>query len=144
MKVKITRIDKELPLPEYKTKGSVGCDLYARVNTTIPPKQVGKIPANVIVQTPKGYMLMLTMRSSTPSKKGLSMPHGLGTIDQDYSGPDDELIIQVYNFTDTNVIVERGERVAQMVFVPIEVAEFEEVEQVSNESRGGFGSTGAK
>jgi dUTP pyrophosphatase len=142
MKVNITRIDKDLPLPKYETGGAVGCDLYARVTTVVPAKSLGKIPANVIIETPKGYMFMVASRGSTPFKKGLLPPHGFGVGDQDFCGPEDEYWINVYNFTDEDVTVERGERVAQGIFVPVEVAQWEEIEKADKPSRGGDGSTG--
>jgi dUTP pyrophosphatase len=141
MKVKITRIDKSLPLPIYHTAGSVGCDLYARITTKISPKTVAKIPANVIIQTPPGFMFMIASRGSTPLKKGLMPPHGVGIGDQDFYGPDDEYQILVYNFTDKEVIVEKGERLAQGIFVPIEKAQWEEVDLTEQKNRGMFGST---
>jgi dUTP pyrophosphatase len=143
VKVKITRIDKKLPLPKYQTKGSVGLDLFARVETKLPAKTVGKIPANVIIQTPPGYMFLISLRSSTPTKKGLLAPHGIGVGDQDFSGPEDEYQVLVYNFSEKEVTIEKGERVAQGIFVPIEKVEWEEA-KVKGKSRGGFGSTGHK
>lgn len=142
MIIRIKRIDKRLPFPQYHSKGAVGCDLYARVTTKIPPKSLARIPANVIVETPPGYMFLVASRGSTPFKKGLLPPHGVGIGDQDFSGPEDEYDIAVYNFTDDEVIVKRGERIAQGIFVPIEVVEFEEVEEILPNSRGKFGSTG--
>ncbi len=141
MKVRIKRIDKDLPLPIYQTKGAVGCDLYARVTTKIEPKTVERIPSNVIIETPPGYMFVVASRGSTPFKKGLMPPHGIGIGDQDFWGPDDEYDIAVYNYTGKEVIVERGERIAQGIFVPVQRAEWEEVEEVGEESRGKFGST---
>ena len=76
--VTIKRIDKSLPLPTYATAGSVGFDLLCREDREISPRSLGLIPGNVIVQTPPGYMLMITLRSSTPRRKGLLIPHGLG------------------------------------------------------------------
>jgi len=142
MKVKIKRVDKSLPLPEYHSKGAVGCDLYARVETKIPPKSIAKIPSNLIIQTPPGFMFIVASRGSTPFKKGLMPPHGIGIGDQDFWGEDDEYDIAVYNFTDEEVVVERGERIAQGIFVPVEIAEWEEVDEISDSSRGKFGSTG--
>ncbi len=144
MDVKIKRIDKNLPLPKYHTKGSVGCDLLARLTTEIPPKSLAKIPANVIIQTPPGYMFLIASRGSTAFKKGLMMANGVGVGDQDFWGPDDEYQIPVYNFTDSTVVVERGERIAQGIFLPIEVAQWQEVEEVTAPNRGMFGSTGHK
>lgn len=142
MKVKITRIDKTLPLPKYETVGSVGFDFVARENTEIQPRAVALVPGNVIVEVPIGYMLLVSLRSSTPRKKGLLCPHGIGVIDHDYCGPHDEIKIQVYNFTDKSVTVLRGDKIAQGIFVRVDKCEFEEVEHIKKQSRGGFGSTG--
>ena len=142
MKVKFKRIDKSLPLPIYHTAGAVAFDLMARVDMTVEPRGLALIPANLIVQIPAGYALLVASRSSTPRKHGLSMPHGIGVIDQDYCGEGDELLIQVFNFTDKPVIVNRGTRVAQGLFVRTDRAEFEEVETLEDKTRGGFGSTG--
>ncbi len=142
MKVAIKRIDKDLPLPVYSTAGSVGFDLFCREDTEVAPRRLGRIPANVIVRTPPGYMLLLTMRSSTARRKGLLMPNGVGIIDQDYCGEGDELIVSVYNFRDEAVTVQRGERIAQGIFVPILRVSWDEVDDVG-QGRGGFGSTGA-
>jgi dUTP pyrophosphatase len=141
MKVKIKRLDKALPLPRYETAGSVGFDLLCRDSVTIEPRTVELIPANVIVETPPGYMLMVTLRSGTPRKRGLLIPHGVGVIDPDYCGQDDEIKIQVYNFTDYPVTIERGDRIAQGIFVSVETAEWLEVLEMDSKTRGGFGST---
>lgn len=141
MRVKIKRTDKSLPLPQYHTAGAAAFDIYSRIDLDILPKTVAKIPTNIIVQTPAGYMLTVVPRSSTPVKKGLLIPHGIGIIDQDYCGPDDEILYQVYNFTDKTVHIDRGERVGQAVFIRIDQMEWEETNNISNISRGGFGST---
>ncbi len=142
MKINIKRIDKSLPLPKYETGGSVGFDLICRKSAEILPQSIVLIPANIIVETPPGYMLMVCARSSTPRKFGLMLPQGVGIVDNDYCGEEDELQIQIYNFTDKVVNVERGTRIAQAVFVRVDTAEWNEVEQMNAPSRGGFGSTG--
>ena len=142
MEVKIKRFDKTLPLPVYETDGSVGFDIIARENAEIPPKEIALIPSNLIVEVPKGYMLVVASRSSTPMKKGLTPPHGFGIIDHDYCGPDDEIKVLVYNFKDIPAKVSRGEKIAQGVFVKIDKFEWEEVDDINKNSRGGFGSTG--
>ena len=92
---------------------------------------------------------MVTLRSSTPRKKGLLIPHGVGIIDQDYCGPEDEILIQVLNFTDQDVIIERGDRIAQGIVVKVENARsgisWHQVDQIEpdRQTRGGFGSTGS-
>lgn len=144
MKVLIKRIDKTLPLPVYETQGAVGFDLLARTEAVIHPKAIELIPANVIVKVPKGYALILASRSSTPKKHGLTKPHGIGVIDQDYCGDQDELKIQVMNFTDAPVTIARGTKIAQGLFVKVEKPTFKEVDQIDKKSRGGFGSTDKK
>lgn len=142
LQVNIKRVDQGLPLPGYATPGSVGFDLICREDTEVAPRQLARIPGNVIVRTPPGYMLLLTMRSSTARRKGLLIPNGVGVIDQDYSGEGDELMVSVYNFRDEAVTVLRGERIAQGIFVPISRVTWNEVDQMGK-GRGGFGSTGA-
>lgn len=141
MDVKIKRIDKSLSLPKYETSGSVGFDILAREHTTIESKAIKLIPGNIVVEVPEGYMLIVASRSSTPRKKGLTPPHGLGIIDHDYCGEDDEVKIQVYNFSDETVSVEKGEKIAQGVFIKIDKVGWTEVDEMKAESRGGFGST---
>ncbi len=141
-RVKIVRVDKTLPIPEYQTEGAVAFDLYAREDVTIAPKEIARIPGNIIIQTPPGFMLLVAPRSGTPRKYGLSIPQGVGIVDQDYCGPNDEIMLQLYNFTDEPVTIHRGTRLAQAVLVKIALAEFEEVSKITPRSRGGFGSTG--
>ena len=142
MRVRITRIDATLPLPEYATGGSVGFDFVTRVTTEIRPGQIERIPANVIVATPPGYMLMIAVRSSTPRRTGLRLANAVGIVDQDYRGPDDEIHIDVWNPTDQTVTVRRGESIAQGIFVKVDHAEWDELATPDALSRGGFGSTG--
>lgn len=140
MKVRIKRIDKSLPLPKYQTGGAVAFDLYARQDCLIAAKQVYRIPTNIIIEIPKGYMLYVQDRSSLAVKKGLMSISGI--IDQDYFGPEDEILFQVYNFSDKGVSVGKGERVGQAVFVRIDKADWDEAENDLKDSiRGGFGST---
>jgi dUTP pyrophosphatase len=145
MKVKIKLVDATLQLPQYQTSGSVAFDLYARKTTVIRPWEPTIIPANVIIAVPQGYFLMLASRSSTPIKKHLMVANGIGVIDEDYHGDNDEIGVQVLNFSKVDVTVERGERIAQALLVSIaKVVDFEVVESIKKESRGGFGSTGNK
>ena len=141
MKVNIKRIDDSLPLPCYETGGSVGFDILARVETVVSPGAVALIPGNIIVEVPEGYMLTIASRSSTPLKRGLLTPHGIGIIDKDYCGPADEIKIQVYNFTKEPVRITRGDKIAQGLFVRVDKFEWNEIESIEKKSRGGFGST---
>ncbi len=142
MNIRIKRVDKDLPLPEYHTKGAAAFDIYAREDMTIEPQSLGRVPTNLVIETPAGYFLAVVPRSSTAKKKGLLIPHGIGIIDSDYAGDSDEILYQVYNFTDQPVDVTRGERIGQAVFLKYEQAEWQEVDTMDNEDRGGFGSTG--
>ncbi len=142
MKVQIQRVDPTLELPQYQTAGAAAFDFVTRQTTVIEPGAMGLVPGNVIVKVPEGYALLVLPRSSLPRKKGLVCPHSLGLIDQDYHGPKDEIFVQVKNVTDKPVTVERGERIAQGLFVKIDRAEFIEVDGHGAETRGGFGSTG--
>lgn len=141
LKIAIKRVDKSLPLPVYATNGSVGFDLLCRETIEVLPRQIELIPGNVIVRIPTGFFLLLTLRSSTPRRKSLLIPNGVGIIDQDYCGEGDELKVQVLNFSDEAVQVNKGERIAQGLFIPVVRVEWEEIEQVG-QGRGGFGSTG--
>ncbi len=142
MRVPITRVDPSLPLPTYATGGSVGFDLTTRVTTEVAPGGMARIPSNLIVATPPGYMLLVAVRSSTPRRTGLRLSNAIGIVDQDFAGPDDEIHIDVWNPTDYPVVVQRGDRIAQGVFVSVAVATWDEQETPDAPSRGGFGSTG--
>lgn len=142
MLVTIKRIDKELPLPRHETAGAVAFDLAARVGKTVAPGEIARVPMNVIVCTPPGYMFMIAPRSSLAQKKNLSIPNSIGVVDQDYCGDEDEITILVQNIGKEPVTIERGERLAQGIFVRIERAEWNEVEKMDKPSRGGFGTTG--
>lgn len=141
MKVRIKRIDKSLPLPVYETVGSVGFDFLTREEISIEPGDIAQIPANVIVEVPKGYALIIASRSSTPKKHGLIKPHGIGVIDQDYCGEGDEIKIQVMNTSGQKVVLPKGAKIAQGIFMRVDQMTFEEVEDIQRPTRGGFGST---
>lgn len=141
MKVKISRVDKSLPLPEYKTSGAVAFDVYARIETNIPAGGSALIPSNLIIQVPKGHALLLIARSST-HKKGLRFNNAVGVVDQDYHGPNDEIMIALYNFLSQDILVAKGDRIGQGLIVPIAQAEWEEIDKIKEDSRGGFGTTG--
>ena len=141
MEVQIRRFDKEIPLPEYKTAGAVAMDLALREGATIPPHQVARLPLNVAIKPPADHFILLAARSSL-YKRGLTMRNAVGIFDEDYVGDNDEYQAVLYNFTDTEVLVERGERVAQIVVIPYAKVTVQEVQAMGNPDRGGFGTTG--
>jgi dUTP pyrophosphatase len=143
MRVGITRIDPSLPLPRYATEGAAGFDFYCRVTTEVGPGETARVPSNVIIAVPENHVLVVALRSSTPRSKGLIIPNGIGVIDRDYRGPEDEIGILVHNIRSVPVTVERGERIAQGLLLPVQSVEWEEGPP-GVQSRGGFGSTGSR
>ena len=141
MKVHIKRIDNTLPLPEHKTVGAVAVDLSARLTTIIPAKSVGYVPLNVVIAPPEGHMIFIAARSSL-HKRGLMMANSVGIGDRDFSGNDDEYTAALYNFSDATVTIERGDRIVQALLFQYGTFEWEEVDDMESESRGGFGTTG--
>lgn len=141
MKVRIRRIDKTLPLPEYHSKGAVGFDFYCRETVVVEPKSLAMIPLNVALEPPEGHMILLAPRSSTP-KRGLFFANSVGIMDRDYCGNNDEYKAFVYNYTDAPVTVERGDRIAQGIVLRADRIEWDEVEDLGAPDRGGFGTTG--
>lgn len=142
MDIVVSRIDKSLPLPAYQSAGAAAFDLYSRVDIAIAPGEITLIPTNLVVAIPPGHMLLVALRSSTPRRKGLANPAGIGVVDSDYRGPKDEVMIQVQNITDAAVTVERGERIGQAMVVATPTLTFIEQDTIASPSRGGFGSTG--
>jgi dUTP pyrophosphatase len=140
-KAHIKRFNNNLPLPEYKTSGAAGFDLSARERTVIAPGAVALVPLNVAIAPPPGYFVLLAARSSL-HKRGLMPGNGVGIIDADYAGNDDEYKVVLYNFSDIETVIEAGERIAQGVFVPLVQVGWEEVDDMGTPSRGGFGTTG--
>lgn len=143
MKIRIKRFDKGIPLPEYKTKGAAAFDLSARMSVAIAPKTIAYIPLNVAIEPPEGHYVALFARSSL-HKRGLMPANGVGVIDPDYSGDEDEYKAALYNLSEETVVIDRGERIMQAVIAPYTHAELEEVDHMGNGSRGGFGTTGRR
>ncbi len=143
MNVRIRRIDKALPLPEYKTEGAAAFDIYARETTTVPAQGNTLVPSNLVIAIPKGYALLISARSSISRYfPGLFLNNAPGIIDSDYCGNKDEIFVAVSNYTDKTITIQRGERFAQGRFNKVERAEWQEVEEMDAKNRSGFGSTG--
>lgn len=141
--VKIKRFNKMLPLPKYQTEGSAGFDLYSRIDKTIYPKEVVILPSNIAIETPKGYVSLVLPRSSLPLKTPLRVANSAGVIDSDYCGDSDEIGIIVQNVSSQPYEVKKGERIAQLLIVPVVQAHLIETDHLENKDRGGFGSTGS-
>lgn len=139
----IKRFDASLPLPEYKTSGAAGLDLVARLDTSIALQTVGYVPLNIALELPEGFFALLAARSSL-HKKGLMLANGIGVGDYDYRGENDEYVAALYNFTPQTVAITKGERLVQLLIVPVARVEIVEKQIFRGQNRGGFGSTGDK
>lgn len=142
MKVRIRRIDRSLPLPEYHSKGAAGFDFYCREGVTVAAKSLAMVPLNIALEPPEGHMLLLASRSSTP-KRGIMIANGIGIGDRDFAGNNDEYCALIYNYTDSPVVIARGDRIAQGIFLQCDHVEWDEIDDLGHDDRGGFGSTGA-
>jgi dUTP pyrophosphatase len=142
MRLKIKRLDPTVPLPSYGTDESAGFDLAAAHDVTVPSRTIALVRTGLVIEVPTGHFLAIFARSSTPLKRGLMVANGVGVIDPDYSGPADEVMIQVFNVTDREVRVTRGDRLAQGIILPSPRVTWNEVEEIRQVTRGGFGATG--
>jgi dUTP pyrophosphatase len=142
MILKIKRLQSAVGLPEPATSHAAGFDLAAATDIEIPARSIRLVGTGLVIAVPEGHFLGIFARSSTPLKRGLMVANGVGVIDADYCGPDDEIKIQVLNITDAPVKVTRGDRLAQGIVLPCPRIEWEEVAEMTVPTRGGFGSTG--
>ncbi len=142
MKAKIKRLSPDIELPKYHTLESAAFDLASSEDLVIKSKDIAKVPTGLVIESPHGFYLQISARSSLGSKKGLQVVNGIGIVDRDYSGPEDEIFIVVRNFTNIDVEVKKGERLAQGIFLPVQQVEWEEIDTIEKSSRGGVGSTG--
>lgn len=138
------RIGNEFPLPEYATPGSAGLDLRACLDSTLTlePGQTELISTglSIHIEDP-GLCAMILPRSGLGHKHGIVLGNLVGLIDSDYQG---QLFVSCWNRGQTTFEVKPGERIAQLVLVPVVQAEFEVVDEFSDSHRGegGFGSSG--
>lgn len=139
----VKRLDPQLPLPAYAHPGDAGLDLYAAQDATLGPGQRGLVGTGVAVAIPEGYVGLTTPRSGLAVRHGLSMVNAPGVIDSGYRG---EIKLILVNLDPREPIaIGRGDRVAQLLIVPLAATELMEVDELpfSTRGEGGFGSTGA-
>jgi dUTP pyrophosphatase len=129
-------------LPSYGTSEAAGFDLAAAHDLVVAPRQITLVRTGLVIEVPTGCFLAIFARSSTPLKRGLMVANGVGVIDSDYSGPTDEILIQLLNVGDTDAQVKRGDRLAQGIVLPAPRVTWDEVTELRETVRGGFGSTG--
>ena len=143
MNVQFVRIHPDALTPEYQTDGSAAFDLASVEDISLAPGEMALAPTGLIIKTPDNHVLVLAPRSSSPKKKGIGLPHSIGIIDSDYAGPEDEVKLLLQNITNEPVVVKKGDRIVQGMIMPVVKAQFEEVQSMDHDSRGGFGSTGS-
>jgi len=147
VRIRIRRLDscKDVPLPEYETEGASGMDLRAAVEgkVVLNPGEVRLIPTGLLVSIPRGYEAQIRPRSGLALKYGVGMVNSPGTIDSDYRG---EIGLIMINWGQAPFVIQRGDRVAQMVISKVTRAEFSEVNDLESTKRGkkGFGHSGVK
>jgi len=145
VKILITKTSKEVITPKYKTDGSSGVDLSAFLDkeVVIKPNSSELIPTGLQIAIPEELEIQIRPRSGLAAKESIGVLNSPGTIDSDYRG---ELKIILFNHGKEDFIINNGDRIAQMVLVPIIKMEFEEVDSLPDTVRGqgGFGSTGKK
>jgi dUTP pyrophosphatase len=133
----------DLPLPSYATAGAAGMDLLAAVDKPVKIAPAGRalIPTGIAIALPTGFELQIRPRSGLALKHGITLPNTPGTIDEDYRG---EIQVIMLNASDEIFTVTRGMRIAQAVLAPVFHAAWTEVENLDETERGagGFGSTG--
>jgi len=128
-------------LPEYQTSGSSGLDLCANEDFSLEPLHRILVPCGFSVEIPAGYEAQIRPRSGLALKHGVTVLNAPGTIDSDYRG---EIKVILINMGDKQYLAKRGDRIDQMVFVPVAKIKWFLVDQTSNSARGsgGFGHTG--
>ena len=133
------------PLPRYMTEHAAGVDLHAALESgfTLQPGERALVPTGIAVEIPPGFEGQVRPRSGLALRHGISLVNSPGTIDADYRG---EIGVILINFGSEPFTIGDGERIAQLVFARCERAEFVEVEELGESTRGsgGFGHTGRK
>ena len=143
MVMKWKRLREGAQAPQRQTEGSAGFDLQACIEApvTLAPGGSYAFPTGLALEIPEGHVGLVFCRSGLGVKHGVSLPNCVGVIDSDYRG---ELIVPLRNFGDKAYTIQPGERIAQLVIVPVALPRLEEARELSSTQRGtgGFGSTG--
>ncbi|MCL2529350.1 MAG: dUTP diphosphatase [Coriobacteriia bacterium] len=140
--LKIRRIDKELPLPQYAYPGDAGLDLLASEGYEIEPGERALIPTGIALAIPEGYAGFVQPRSGLALAQGLTIVNTPGLIDSHYRG--EIKIIALNTDTASSITIERGQRIAQLVILPVPLVEVLECDTLDKTERNaaGFGSSG--
>ncbi len=131
------------PQPRYQTLGSAGCDVTAAEDVIIPKGGWAVVPTGLFLEIPRGYECQVRSRSGLAAKEGVFVLNGVGTLDSDYRG---EVKVILANIGKGDFVINKGDRIAQLVFAPVPLVVFQNIrpEDFESTSRGsgGFGSTG--
>jgi dUTP pyrophosphatase len=140
--VLLTRIDPEVPLPNYAHPGDAGADLVTAVDVTMAPGERVLVPTGIAIALPNGFVAFVHPRSGLAARHGVSIVNAPGTIDAGYRGEIKVLLIN--HDRSEEVVFRRGDRIAQLVVQRVETAQFVEVDSLPDSARGvdGYGSTG--
>lgn len=142
IEVKVLRNGGYKTLPTYETSASAGMDVRSVIDTVIPPYGRALIPTGLFIAVPKGYEMQVRPRSGLALKKGITVLNTPGTVDADYRN---EVGVILFNTSDEEFKVEKGDRIAQIVFNKFEQVNWLVVEELDETDRkGGFGHTGIK
>ncbi|MAG21961.1 MAG: dUTP diphosphatase [Candidatus Diapherotrites archaeon] len=141
MKVRVKRLSKDVKMPGYAHAGDAGVDLYATQETSIEPGAIALVPTGIKIALPEGFEAQVRPKSGLALNHGLTVLNTPGTIDAGYRG---EIGVIIVNHGKEEFKIEKGKKIAQMVFNKVEKAELEEVDELDETQRGegGFGSTG--
>ncbi|NQT29856.1 MAG: dUTP diphosphatase [Candidatus Saganbacteria bacterium] len=143
VKIKKLAHGTDVPLPTYMSDHAAGMDLYAAVakETVIPPGEWKLVPTGMAIALPEGFEAQVRPRSGMALKQGISILNTPGTVDADYRG---EVGVILMNHSKKDLIIKRGDRIAQMIVNKIERIKFEEVDELPGTQRGagGFGHSG--
>lgn len=143
IKIQLKRLPhgQDLPVPAYATAHAAGMDIVSAEDLTLAPGARHAVATGFAMAIPEGYEVQARPRSGLALKHGISLPNSPGTIDADYRG---ELKIILINLGDQPFPIQRGDRIAQLVVAPVQLASFIEVDMLDDTARGqgGFGSTG--
>jgi dUTP pyrophosphatase len=140
--VLIQRLDPDLPLPSYAHPGDAGADLVTAVDAKLAPGERAVLPTGIAIALPDGYAAFVHPRSGLAARFGVSLVNAPGTVDAGYRGEIKVILVNLDPVRD--VVLKRGDRIAQLVVQKVERARFHEVAELPGSHRGdgGFGSTG--
>lgn len=145
MELKIKKLRPDAVIPEYATKGAAALDLRycGDGEMTVPAGEVRSVPTGLAIAAPEGTAAIVCARSGLAFKKSISLANGIGVVDSDYRG---EVCVGLINHGTEDFVIAPGDRIAQLMLIPVYAAQLIETDELDKTERGegGFGSTGIK